>query len=101
MESLGQDPPPQSLPITERRPPDSSFPSATGDGVDRTLVDDIIKDLCLLGLPDKIKGYLTLKKLENKNMTLSVFIYLGTGIEQTITTSEGEIGAVASMSTTS
>ena len=30
VESPGQGPPPQSLPITERRPPDSSFPSATG-----------------------------------------------------------------------
>ena len=71
------------------------------DGVDRTLVDDIIKDQCLLGLPDKIKGYLTLKKLENKNMTLNDFIYLGAGIEQTISTPEVEIGAVATMPTNS
>ena len=40
------------------------------EGVDRTLVDDIIKDQCLLVLPEKIRGYLALKQFENRNMNL-------------------------------
>ena len=64
------------------------------EGVDRTLVDDIIKDQCLLVLPEKIRGYLALKQFENRNMNLQDFIYLGTGIEQTVSPSEAEVGAL-------
>ena len=54
----------------------------------------------MLGLPDKIKGQLTLKKLENMNFKFILSTFCA-GIEQTISPLEVEIGAAAAVPPTS
>lgn len=63
------------------------------EGVDRAMVDDIVKEQCLMVLPEKMRGYLALKQFENKNMNLDDFTHLGMGIQQALALPVFETGA--------